>query len=63
MVKHPDKEDILISVEQQTKFRSRVGIMLSYLVKHSRFDIANSVRELSKVTDGATIAHWKLLLR
>jgi hypothetical protein len=37
--------------------------MLLYLVKHSRFDIANSVRELSKVADGATIAHWKLLLR
>jgi hypothetical protein len=52
----------LIPVEQQTKFRSRVGMLL-YLAKHSRFDIANSVRELSKVADGATIAHWKLLLR
>jgi hypothetical protein len=62
MVKRPDKEDILITVEQQTKFRSGVGMLL-YLVKHSRFDIANSVRELSKVADGATIAHWKLLLR
>jgi hypothetical protein len=62
MVKHPDKEDILIPVEQQTKIRSRVGMLL-YLVKHSRFDIANSVRELSKVADRATVAHWKLLLR
>jgi hypothetical protein len=37
--------------------------MLLYLVKQNRFDIANSVRELSKVADGATMAHWKLLLR
>jgi hypothetical protein len=33
-----------------------------YLVKHTRFDIANSVREISKVAGGATMAHWKLLL-
>jgi hypothetical protein len=62
MVKRPDKEDTLIPAEGQTKFRSGVGMLL-YLVKHSRFDIANSVRELSKVADGATIGHWKLLLR
>ena len=37
--------------------------MLLYLVKHSRPDIANAVRELSKVADGATEAHWKALLR
>jgi hypothetical protein len=37
--------------------------MLLYLVKHSRPDIANTVRELSKVADGATEAHWKALLR
>jgi hypothetical protein len=49
-------------VEEQTKYRSGVGILL-YLVKHSRFDIANSVREISKVADGATIGQWKLLLR
>jgi hypothetical protein len=39
-----------------------VGMRL-YLVKHSRPDIANSVRELSKVSDGATKAHFKALLR
>jgi hypothetical protein len=49
-------------VEDQTKFRSGLGMLL-YLVKHSRFDIANSARELSKVADEATIGHWKLLLR
>lgn len=37
--------------------------MLLYLVKHSRPDISNSVRELSKVADGATEAHWKALMR
>jgi len=37
--------------------------MLLYLVKHSRPDISNAVRELSKVADGATEAHWKALLR
>jgi hypothetical protein len=62
MVRCPDKEDVLITVEQQTNYRSGVCILL-YLVKDSRFDIANSVRELSKVADRAAIAHWKLLLR
>ncbi|HSN67552.1 MAG TPA: Ty1/Copia family ribonuclease HI [Fusibacter sp.] len=37
--------------------------MLLYLVKHSRPDISNAVRELSKVADGATKGHWKALLR
>jgi hypothetical protein len=61
MVKRPDNEDIIIAFEQQTKFRSRVG-MLQYLVKHSRFDIANSVTKLSKVADGTTTGNrnWKL---
>jgi hypothetical protein len=37
--------------------------MLLYLIKHSRPDIANAVRELSKVADGATMANFKALLR
>jgi hypothetical protein len=37
--------------------------MLLYLVKNSRPDISNSVRELSKVADGANEAHFKALLR
>jgi hypothetical protein len=37
--------------------------MLLYLVKHSRPDISNATRELSKVADGATEAHWNELLR
>lgn len=37
--------------------------MLLYLVKHSRPEISNAVRELSKVADGANEAHWKALMR
>jgi hypothetical protein len=37
--------------------------MLLYLVKHTRFDIANLVRELSKLADRASMAHWQLLPR
>jgi hypothetical protein len=37
--------------------------MLMYLVKHSRPDIANATRELTKVLDGATEAHWKAMMR
>ena len=58
----PNAEEKKLSMEDQTKFRSGVGMLL-YLVKHSRPDIANAVRELSKVADGATEAHWKALLR
>jgi hypothetical protein len=61
MVKLPDKADTFIPVDQQTKYQSGVGMLL-YLAKQTRFDIANSVRELSKVADGATMAQWKLIL-
>lgn len=37
--------------------------MLLYLVKLSRPDINNAVRELSKVADGATLANWNSLTR
>ena len=37
--------------------------MLLYLVKHSRPDIANCVRELSKVLDGPSEASYKEMLR
>jgi hypothetical protein len=48
--------------EKQQQYRSGVG-MLMYLVKHSRPDIANATRELTKVLDGATEAHWKAMMR
>jgi hypothetical protein len=58
----PQQGDTLISPEQQKLYRSGIGMLL-YLVKHSRPDISNATRELSKVGDGATLAHWNQLLR
>ena len=37
--------------------------MLLYLLKHSRPDLSNSIRELSKVMDGATKGHLKSMHR
>jgi hypothetical protein len=58
----PEKGDPLLTPEQQTKYRTGVGMLL-YLVKHSRPDMANAVRELTKVLDGVTPAHWQAMLR
>ena len=44
------------------KYHSGTGSLL-YLVKHSRPDIANAIRELSKVMDKATAGHMKELFR
>ena len=62
IVMRPQEGDDLLSQNEQAKYRSGVGMLL-YLVKFSRPDIANSVRELSKVMDGATKGHLKCLLR
>jgi hypothetical protein len=63
VVMRPIKDvDPTISPDRQFKYRSGVGMLL-YLVKHSRPDIANATRELIKVLDGATEAHWKAMMR
>jgi hypothetical protein len=62
VVMRPQEDDPLITAEDQKVFRSGVGMLL-YLVKHSRPDIANAVRELSKVADGATTSHWNAMIR
>jgi hypothetical protein len=62
IILRPTEEEMVVSEEDQRTYRSGVGMLL-YLVKHSRPDIANAVRELSKVADGATKDHWKALLR
>ena len=41
-------EDDCLNDSEQFKYRSAVGMML-FLVKYSRPDIANAVRELSKI--------------
>ena len=46
----------------QSKYCSGVGMLL-YLIKYSRPDLANVVRELSKCMDGANLAAYKEMLR
>jgi hypothetical protein len=62
VVIRPTEDDTTLIKNLQQFYRSGVGTLL-YLVKHSRPDIANAVRELSKVMDGATAAHLKMLLQ
>ena len=45
-----------VNEKTQSLYRSGVGTLL-YLTKHSRPDITNPVRELSKSMDGASMAH------
>jgi hypothetical protein len=52
----------VIKDDLQLRFRSVISILL-YLVKHSRPDIANVVRELAKFMDGATLVAYKEMLR
>jgi len=52
----PTENENLLSEEDQSKNRSRVGMLL-HLNKHSRPYIANTVSKLSKVEDGATKDH------
>jgi hypothetical protein len=58
----PKTKTRMIGEEQQKRFRLTIGTLL-YLVKLSRPDIVNPVRELSKVMDGTTPAHEKELKR
>jgi hypothetical protein len=55
-------DEAKLNDDEQAEFRSGVGSLL-YLLKHSRPDLSNSVRELSKVMDGANKAHQKALFR
>jgi hypothetical protein len=61
-VTRPADENVKIGIDDQRLFRSGVGMLL-YLVKHSRPDLSNAVRESSKVMDGATNEHMKTLYR
>ena len=52
------KVDDISKVDEKTQFMYRSGVgTLLYLTKHSRPDITNPVRELSKSMDGASMAH------
>ena len=58
------KVDDISKVDEKTQsmYRSEVGTLL-YLTKHSRPDITNPVKELSKSMDGATMAHVTKMYR
>ena len=62
VVMRPKSEEEKMKEDLQQKYRSGVGMLL-WLTKHSRPDIPNAVREASKVMDGATLAHFKYMLR
>ena len=51
-----------ISKEEQSKYQTGVGMLL-FLVKHTRPDMANYTRELSKVLDKATVSAYKEMTR
>jgi hypothetical protein len=51
-----------IKADMQLRYRSGVDILL-YLIKHSRRDTSNVVRELSKCMDGAILASYNEMLR
>ena len=57
----PEGKDEIIGKKEQSKYRTGVGMLL-FLVKHSRPDIANRTRELSKVLDGANKGAYKELM-
>ena len=58
----PKDEDPILDDDAQKRYRTGVG-MLMYCIKHSRPDIANAVRELTKVLGKATPAAYKEMLR
>jgi hypothetical protein len=58
----PSNPDEQISDEDQVIYHAGVGTLL-YLIKYSRPDIANVVRELSKCMDKATPAAFKEMKR
>ena len=61
-IKRPDEGEPTLGKDDQTIYRRGVALLL-YLIKFSRPDISNTVRELSKVMDGATLGNMKSMLR
>lgn len=52
----------LLEPEEQLEYQSGVGSII-YLLKHSRPDLSNSVRGLTKVMDKENYGHRKKLIR
>ena len=55
-------EEELLPPEMHSRMRTGVGMLL-YLTKHSRPDISNAVRELTKVMDKPNRSHYKEMTR
>ena len=53
-----ENEEDKVNAEDHETYRSGVGTLL-YLTEHSRPDISNPVRELSKTMDAPAPAHLK----
>lgn len=61
-VRRPREGDEVLDSKMQSLYRSGVGMLL-FLLKHSRIDIGNAVRELTKSLSAATPAAYKEMLR
>ena len=61
LVRAEENEDV-VDKELHARYRTGVGMLL-FLIKHSRPDLANAVRELSKCLDGPTESAYKEMLR
>ena len=57
-VRRLENQEDTVNAEEHKIYRSGVGTLL-YLTKHSRPDISNPVRELSKTMDAPAPAHVK----
>ena len=62
IIRKSTDEDTKLVGEQQREYRSGVGSLL-YLLKHSRPELSNPIRELSKAMHEPNIDHMKELLR
>ena len=58
----PTEEQLRLEPDAQEMYRSGVGMLL-FLVKHTRPEISNAVRELSKVVSGASKYAMKEFMR
>ena len=61
LIKVTETENMLPK-DRHGRYRTGVGMLL-FLIKHSRPDICNAVRELSKCLDGPNEAAYKEMLR
>ena len=59
---YADDPKMMIPAEKHARYRTGVGMLL-YLVKRSQQDIADCMRELSKVLDGPTELSYREMLR